>query len=77
MMFYAKQQNALPSVRHCLLVLFRPAPDLLSRAGHNRRFGTDMQIEQFYCQSRCFRIVVINPHTYRLRWQTRLGIRCR
>jgi len=36
-----------------------------------------MQIEQFYCQSRCFRIVAINPHTYRLRWQTRLGIKYR
>ena len=37
------------------------APDLLSRAGHNRRFGTHMQIKHFYCQSFCFRIVVITP----------------
>ena len=37
------------------------APDLQSRAGHNRRFGTDLQIEHFYCQSLYFRIAAITP----------------
>jgi hypothetical protein len=43
-------------VAECALVLTQLAPhwmidDPPSRAGHNRRFGTDMQIKDFYCQS--------------------------
>ena len=30
-----------------------------NHAGHNRRFGTDMQIKEFYCQSNFSFIVVI------------------
>jgi hypothetical protein len=55
-------------------------PDRLSRAGHNLRFGTDMQIKEFYCQYMSHFLPHLHghyAHTHRLRRQTRLGIKYR
>ena len=62
-------------VAHCALVLTQlttSSSNPLSFAGHNHRFGTDMQIKDFYCQSDIFPIVVISSQPT----QIQPGIKC-
>jgi hypothetical protein len=66
-------------VAECALVLTQLATHWMiavRRAGHNRRFGTDMQIKDFYCQSIVFSIVVISSQPTVAYRQIQLGIKC-
>jgi hypothetical protein len=66
-------------VAECALVLTQLVthdPPTRSCAGHNRRFGTDMQIKDFYCQSIVFSFVVISSQPTVPYRQTQLGIKC-